>query len=76
MRSGQEFDHDSAVLDPLDCLVTRVDAQLFANLLLNGELTALTYSIGHNVLTLQGRYATTKYASYVAAGPLGLFDAC
>lgn len=46
MGRWDELDHDSAVIDALDRLITGIHAQLFADGFLNRDLTALSNSTG------------------------------
>lgn len=52
MGRWDELDHDSAVIDALDGLITGVYAQLFANGFLDRDLTALSNSTGQFIPSL------------------------
>jgi hypothetical protein len=60
-----DLDHDAAVLDPLDGLVTGVDPELLADALLEGDLAPLSDSTGHS-MNLSCRY---DYLARVRNGP-------
>jgi hypothetical protein len=55
MPPGHDVDHDPAILDPLYGSIPSVDAELLADCLLDGDLSALTYSTGHD-MNVPGAY--------------------
>ena len=47
MTAWNDLDHDPTILDALDGFVARVDRQLFADRLLDRDLTSFSYSTAH-----------------------------
>ena len=50
MGGGDELDHDPTALDPLDRLVTGVDTEILADLLLDRDLAPFSYTTRHGVI--------------------------
>ena len=62
MPPGHDLDHDPAVLDALDRFVAGVDPQLLADLFLDRDLSALTYSAYHGT-NVSREYVCVKAAT-------------
>jgi hypothetical protein len=61
MSTGDDLDHDPPVFDALHGLIARIDTQLLTDRLLDRDLTALTYSAGHDMHYGRCSYLLRQY---------------